>query len=77
MFWRAFKEGLAFRAGMEALGFLPRFLRELFRLLFWLLAFLLAAALLKALWWLALPVVLGYAYWRYRKFHREGGKRRA
>ncbi|MEW5763232.1 MAG: hypothetical protein AB1776_08545 [Bacillota bacterium] len=73
MFWRAFKEGLAFRAGAEALGCLP----GLLRLLAWCalagLALAFAAAVLKAAWWLALLLVAGFAYWRYKK--RTEGRR--
>lgn len=70
-FWDFFKTGLAFRAGVEAGGFIPRLLRGFFRCVLYLFAVIVVLAVLKTLWWLVLAIILAYAAWRWGKKRKE------
>lgn len=73
-FWDGFKEGLAVRAGAEALGFIPRILRGFFKWLFIIIAAIIVMAFFKFFWPVVVLSVLIFAAWRWRRRHSDGEK---
>ena len=70
--WEMFKEGAAFKAGMDALGALPRIIRGFFKGCFILLLIIVAIAFFKTFGPLVIAGFLIYCAWRWKKRYGQG-----
>lgn len=69
--WDAFKEGMMLRAGMEALGALPRVIRGFIKWFLTMLLIIVAIAFFKTFGPLVIAGFLIYCAWRWGRKRRE------
>lgn len=69
--WDAFKEGIALRAGLEALGLIPRAIRGFLKWLLIMPAIVATIAFFRAFWPVVLAAFLIYCAWRWGKKRGE------